>query len=403
MSDPIFNQGFVYCFICHRRHSPEDPLRLTSCAHILCSAHSSNSSECPVCSTRHISIMELTDRRTLPSDVLSYFLPMPELAETLYNASQFQQQALLNQIQYYQDHVVKLREKVARQQQLLYKAKKELDGVTDLKRQVSSLENQLQERSAPMRTSSKFFDTKRRSSSVSTKDISGYNTPAPPMTVDLTMDEVIPQEDTFLSKLKKSSSSLRGSTLQNHGQYVATAPIEPLQQTNKNKEHPRISSTARKQSSNSWERSFPSSQNSIGDKSQNLAAESTHMNMQRFAYSPVNIGKVTTDSLPANTSSSPIHTKLLRGSSNIAGKQVLTANNRNQNRFPQSLSKLRIIKRNNTTNNDTTTRPRSISNNKQGIVAHMRSSTTTSDTNNHDKRGAPSNHKYSSSQGYRRY
>ena len=383
MSDPIFNQGFVYCFVCHRRHSAEYPLRLTSCAHILCTSHIDNSNECPVCNARHISVIELSERRTLPSDVLSYFLPLPELAETLYNASQFQQQALANQIQYYQDHVVKLREKVARQQQLLYKAKKELETVSKLKHEVASLEKQLQERAAAPNTTSKFFDTRRRSSSMSTRDIQGYSTPAPPMTVDLTLDDSMGSDDTFLTKLKRTTPSLKGNALQNKGQYVSTAPQESTTKTSHASGY-----TARRQNSG------------------NLAAESTHLSLQRFAHSPSNIGVGNPSSLQPNTSSSPIHTNLLRSSQNMVSKPREQAGGRNQsttqtqNRFPQSLSSLRIIKRNNTTSNDTNTAPRTLARSKQGIVAHMRSSTSTAKPARGDKSkiSTTSTHPFSHSQ-----
>lgn len=355
MSQVTFNHPFVYCGVCHRRYSPEDPLKLTSCAHILCSMHVNDREVCPICDTTDISFIKLVQGKNLPNDVSSFFEPLPQLLESIYNVSQFQQQNLINQIQYYQNHCVKLREKVARQQQLLYKAKQELDTVSHLKSRITELESQLQDKQINSITGSNFFDSNRRNSS---KMSYTRDSIQPPMTVDLTIGDELIEQDNFVSKLKRTSS------LRNN-----------------------IQKNSRRQSSNGKETS-----NLTGLKYQNgkfrayteigdlgsIDAESTQLN--KFGYSPTNLqftkgvenSNIPTLTSLSSSSMSPGHSSITYSSSNGYNNQNNNNNNdkNNQSKFPLALDKLRIAKRNNTTNNET---GRSISN-SQGITSHMRSS-----------------------------
>lgn len=378
MNSQLFEQSFVYCNICHRRHSNGDPLRLTSCAHILCSLHVNNNNICPVCNTRDISVIKLEADKNLPNDVTSFFEPLPNLLETIYNVSQFQQQALVNQIQYYQTHCVKLREKVARQQQLLYKAKQELDGVTQLKNRITDLELQLTQVNMNSNNNNnyrshsqvvaKFFDTKGSNKlSITNFDNKSSSSLQPPMTVDLTMDDSNHDDSgNFLSKLKKTASLRNGV----------------LVSSNKNNEKlsPQVTNDYRinTYSGNSYNNNkIPRHKPIVGNEA--IEAESTQL--AKFAYSPNNGRSVTKDISSMRVSSltslssgsnSRGHSSLTYGSSNSNQTKDRNSNNSgsNRNKFPQALDRLRIAKRNSTTNNEPT---RTISN-SQGIIAHMRSS-----------------------------
>lgn len=78
MPDSIFEQPFVYCGVCHRRTSHGDPLRLTSCAHILCSQHSPLTSKvCPICRSSDISIINLVESKQLPTDIRIFLSHCP--------------------------------------------------------------------------------------------------------------------------------------------------------------------------------------------------------------------------------------------------------------------------------------------------------------------------------------
>lgn len=384
MNGQMFEQSFVYCNICHRRHSNGDPLRLTSCAHILCSLHVNNDNICPVCNSHDISVIKLDADKNLPNDVTSFFEPLPNLLETIYNVSQFQQQALVNQIQYYQTHCVKLREKVARQQQLLYKAKQELDGVTQLKNRITNLELQLRQVNmnysnngnnyrSQSQAVSKFFDTKCSNKlPVTNFENKGSTSLQPPMTVDLTMDDSNHEDGgNFLSKLKKTASLRNGM-------------LAPFNSDN-GKLIPHVSNDYRANtySGHPYNTNIP--RNMSIATNDGIEAESTQL--AKYVYSPNNARPLTKDltsmkvsslSSLSSGSTSRGHSSLTYGSSNSNHTKDRNSNNSgsNRNKFPQALDRLRIAKRNSTTNNEST---RTISN-SQGIIAHMRSS-----SNNNNK------------------
>lgn len=213
MSESVFNQNFVFCFVCHQRSSTGSPLMLTSCAHTLCNKHLSQNNVCPVCNNKDISTIKLIDERTLPNDVKLFFEPLPNALESIYNISLFQISGLNEQVQYYQTHCIKLREKVARQQQLLYQAKNELDTIPVLKQKIQFLEENLKSfnNSKSVRSicnnsvgsinrASSFFQRKGNASfSSSNKD--------PPPTVDLTLDnDEYNEQQQFISKLKQTNT-----------------------------------------------------------------------------------------------------------------------------------------------------------------------------------------------------
>ncbi|EDO15599.1 hypothetical protein Kpol_483p18 [Vanderwaltozyma polyspora DSM 70294] len=214
-----FDQLFVYCGVCHRRSSKEDPLFLTSCAHILCSQHwdSKLGRNCTLCSAGDVSVVVLSDARPLPPDITVFFQPIEQTLETLYNVSQFQMTGLVNQCRFYQDHVVTLQAKCAKQRQLLFQAKNELDSIPKLKTKISELELQLrtyQKRDTPFFTSKQHFKSDRVSSMSSASERNGNSIfsnmknhlPDPPATVDLTLDDENELEQAFVRKLKKNSN-----------------------------------------------------------------------------------------------------------------------------------------------------------------------------------------------------
>ncbi|KAG0672382.1 hypothetical protein C6P45_003066 [Maudiozyma exigua] len=384
MNGQLFEQSFVYCNICHRRHSNGDPLRLTSCAHILCSMHVNNDNICSVCSTHDISVIKLEADKNLPTDVTAFFEPLTNLLETVYNVSQFQQQALVNQIQYYQTHCVKLREKVARQQQLLYKAKQELDGVTQLKNHVANLEMQLRQANVNRKNSnnyrsqsqtiSKFFDRKSSNKlSVTNFDTKSNTSLQPPMTVDLTMDDSSHEDGgNFLSKLKRTASLRNGIVTATN----TTNTRQILPETNN---YP-INTYSGNPNNNV-------SRNGSIAVNDGIEAESTQL--AKYTYSPNNGRSVTKDLTSMRVSSlsslssgsgSRGHSSLTYGSSHSNQTKDRNNNNSalNRNKFPQALDRLRIAKRNSTTNNEPI---RTISN-SQGIIAHMRSSGSNNNNRN---------------------
>lgn len=194
MAEGLFNQPFVYCNLCHRPSTKENPLNLTSCAHTLCSQHL-NQSTCPVCGTGDILAIKLVEAKELPQEIKSLFLPTPAVLENLYNASQFQMTGLTNQCQYFQEQCIKLREKCARQRQLLYQAKEELDAVTGLRARIAELE------AIVARGSIQNSHAKSTSSPM-------FTALKPPTTVDLTTEDHLQKgnQHFFLQKLKASSS-----------------------------------------------------------------------------------------------------------------------------------------------------------------------------------------------------
>ncbi|KTB17414.1 Chromosome stability protein 9 [Nakaseomyces glabratus] len=191
MPENQFSQPFVHCGVCHRRHSVEDPLWLTSCAHLLCQAHLTPTKVCGVCGTRDISCLRLTNDKPLPNEVDAYFQPISGLVENMYNVCQFQYVGLLDQCNYYQKISITLKEKCNRQQQLLYKAKQELDNIPRLKRRIDELESLLKEGNYGIKKSKDNWTHTKRSL---------------PQTVDLTIENTDQEEDqNFIQKLKNNT------------------------------------------------------------------------------------------------------------------------------------------------------------------------------------------------------
>ncbi|SMN22683.1 similar to Saccharomyces cerevisiae YLR394W CST9 SUMO E3 ligase [Maudiozyma saulgeensis] len=415
MNSHLFEQSFVYCNVCHRRHSIGDPLNLTSCAHILCSLHVENSRTCPVCNTDDISIIKLAVDKNLPADVISYFEPLPNLLETIYNVSQFQQQALVNQIQYYQTHCVKLREKVARQQQLLYKAKQELDSVSRLRSRIMELESQLKHENANPQSISKFFDS--RNSQKAITSYSQEHNMEPPMTVDLTLDDSETDGNTFLTKLKKKTS-LRNN-IENHMDR-GNRNLSGLLNTNSNGSITQAITKAHRSTTDygpptNVQKSFNNNiNNNVATRYNNVStneafeAESTHL--AKYIYSPNNGRTNTKENINLRISSlsslssegaSQGQSSLTYGSSNSNQTKNRNSNSSmNRSKFPQALERLRITKRNNTITTINKEPTRSISN-SQGIIAHMRSShnrNTNNIGNNNNKNNFTTNRRSLTSQ-----
>lgn len=312
-----FKQAYIYCSVCHQRYTKEDPLHLTSCAHILCTKHINVTNVCPVCGTKDISVIKLLDSKPLPNDVKLFFEPIPDILEMLYNVTQFQMNGLVNQIEYYQNHCVKLREKVARQQQLLIQAKQELDLIPNMRKKINELENRIKggdNRNGRSHTGT-FFNS--RSQIVKPKE--------PPPTVDLTLDDEFSQEQPFLTKVKLGNPNLT----------VA-------------KSHIGKSITKHERS-----RDFTSSNDTV-------MAESTQIG-NHFTYSPLSkpTGRVVTvstlsssgnDKLVSTDITTPDRNRTAIISSPRYGlvtpKSIYNRNSKMQ--FPTPLEKLTIIKRHNT-------------------------------------------------------
>ncbi|CAR26554.1 hypothetical protein ZYGR_0H03710 [Zygosaccharomyces rouxii] len=188
MPPSLFDQQFVHCGVCHRQSSQEDPLYLTSCAHTVCSQHM-NVKICPICHISDILVIKLAESKQLPDEIKMLFQPIPSLLENLHNVSQFQITGMINQCHYYQDLCEKLKEKCARQRQLLFQAKQELDSVAHLKSRIAELESQLQLQSTP--STSAVFSGLRPNHRA-------------PDTVDLTLEDN--KEESFIRKLKTTNS-----------------------------------------------------------------------------------------------------------------------------------------------------------------------------------------------------
>lgn len=188
MASSLFDQPFVHCGVCHRVSSQEDPLYLTSCAHTLCSQHM-NIEICPICHISDILVIKLTDSKQLPDEIKMLFQPIPSLLENFHNVSQFQITGMVNQCHYYRSTCEKLKEKCARQRQLLFQAKEELDSVASLKNRIAELELRLQSQFTP--SSSTVFSGLRTNHRA-------------PDTVDLTLEDN--QEESFIRKLKTTNS-----------------------------------------------------------------------------------------------------------------------------------------------------------------------------------------------------
>ncbi|GAV52539.1 hypothetical protein ZYGR_0AG05300 [Zygosaccharomyces rouxii] len=188
MAPSLFDQPFVHCGVCHRHSSQDDPLYLTSCAHTLCSQHM-NVKVCPICHISDILVIKLAESKQLPDEIKTLFQPIPSLLENLHNVSQFQITGMVNQCHYYQSVCEKLKEKCARQRQLLFQAKQELDSVAHLKSRIAELESQLQSQYTP--STSAVFSGLRANHRA-------------PDTVDLTLEDN--QEESFIRKLKTTNS-----------------------------------------------------------------------------------------------------------------------------------------------------------------------------------------------------
>ncbi|CCD27121.1 SUMO ligase CST9 NDAI_0J02290 [Naumovozyma dairenensis CBS 421] len=387
-SNSLFDQPFVYCAICHRRSAKEDPLGLTSCAHILCSQHLSPSKICPACNTNDISIIRLVDNKTLPNDVKIFFEPIPQALESLYNVSQFQISGLRKQCQYYQNHCVKLREKCARQQQLLYKAKQELDSIPPLKKQITELENIIKRQEENMsRTKNQNYliGNGRRNNnnnmytfpSCSSTSSSMGNHPPPP-TIDLTLDyddggsesDINNIEQTFINKLKKTSS-LRKNLQQNRNNSNNNSGI--MMTSSKNipivAESTQYSPMVQEKDLHIALSSSSNEAISSGHSSSNLTFN-LNSNLNSSKFLPTSHTTTVTSALLGNKNNEN------KNSNN--NKMMKPINKRKQ--FPNALENLRIVKRNNTIG--ASNRPTRSILNSQGIITHMKSSDGLSSTRN---------------------
>lgn len=364
-----FQQLFVYCQLCHQRWHQQEPLHLTSCAHILCKKHLQNHDNrpiCPVCSSQNISSLTLNDDRLLPDDVKLFFQPLPNFIETLHQITQFQYNGLINQIQYYQSHCIKLREKIARQQQLLYQAKEELDTIPQLKSEISQLETMLKNKQNVIKgnstnskisqigsrysdNSNNFFQLKNNSNGNNghNNNNSGRIRPPKPMTVDLTDDD----DDTFVTKLKNSNSlkqrhlplkvdraktidlhTYKPQRLQNSSQIEHVSQVNPLHQSQIYKDKSGLSLNQ-------------------------IIADSTHINKKNIKKTKTFVDS-SSPSLIHTSSGGRSSSRIIIGSpqdknndSYVLTPPTLIDNKIRNSRmhFPTPLEKLRINKRHNTT------------------------------------------------------
>ncbi|CCE61747.1 hypothetical protein TPHA_0B00750 [Tetrapisispora phaffii CBS 4417] len=332
----MFDQWFVYCGVCYRRSSAEDPLLLTSCAHILCSQHwNSSFNSCSICQAVDISVIELAEGRRMPPDIMAFFQPFNQLLETVYNVSQFQTIGLVNQCKHFQEYVIKLQATCSKQRQILYQTKAEIDSIPKLRQKIKFLESELEnERMLKSNRGTKRNITNNGTNNnnkmnfltSSSKDsfrhhslkrseshgfLRGSNNMSrnPPPTVDLTIDDDNNADEIFLKKLKKNANSLNTS-------------------------------------------SFP--------KTPDIVAESTQIS-ESF----------TKDSM--NGSSDPMGSLLQRRSSKEAESSITnTTDTKQKVKLPAALEKLRIIKRSNTTTVIPSRTP--TDDIKKGIINHMKSS-----------------------------
>lgn len=162
-NDTLTKQLYVYCGVCL---TPEAPFYLTSCAHILCQAHSthlidkttqnnsthshnhnhnhSNSHNhihahtsgntqskdktpltCPVCNTPNISLIALT-KSTLPKQLTSYFEPFLPNLEAIYAIAKFQYEGLQELAKYQAKQVVNLQAKIGQHRNTIRTARSEI-------------------------------------------------------------------------------------------------------------------------------------------------------------------------------------------------------------------------------------------------------------------------------------
>ena len=303
--------------------------------------------------------MCIRDRsKQLPNDIKIFFEPLPPLLESLYNVSQFQFRGLSNQCQYYQNHCLKLREKCARQQQLLYQAKIELDSMAALKKRIQELETVVRHNNVSS-TSLSMLSTKNNHQS-------HYQ---PPPTVDLTVDDNSLEEfeaKSFIKKLKRSSS-LRNSSKHNNG------TVTPSASARVNKNQSLYMETLNRQNKNSIP--SPNPNQNINNNLPNISTIAESTNLNRFSCSPVRVAKGFSNKLPnfdiltnngsvSSKNISRLSTASLQLSSPLSSssnKLILLNNNLDDlhhsntpststsTQFPSALEKLKITrKRNNT-------------------------------------------------------
>lgn len=144
LMDNLYLQHFVHCGVCHKRAGKGDSLWLTSCAHLLCDTHLTPSKICSICGNKDISCIKLGEqKKPVPAEVQAYFEPVTTMVENVYNVAQFQVRGLTEQCEYYQKACITLKDKCGRQQQLLFKAKQELDNIPKLRQRIKELEDKL--------------------------------------------------------------------------------------------------------------------------------------------------------------------------------------------------------------------------------------------------------------------
>lgn len=408
-----FQQSFVYCQICHQRWHQQEPLHLTSCAHILCKKHLqnyNNRSICAVCSNENISSLVLNDERSLPDDVKLFFQPLPNFIETLHQITQFQFNNLMNQVQYYQSNCIKLREKIARQQQLLYQAKQELDTIPQLKLEITHLETLLRNKEEMLGNNSnisqlsslynnninsnnksgKFFQLKNNSNNRLVGNINSNRIiPAKPMTVDLTEDHDNDDDDdneTFVTKLR-NANTLKQGHLPLKMDRARTIDIHnhKSQQMLSTNHYPNDQVTPVRQ--------MYKDNNKNGLLLNQIMADSTHINRKSVKRSK-NANESSSPSLIHTSSGARSSSKIMIGlpqdknhDSYILTPPTVIENNKlktSRMHFPTPLEKLRINKRNKTTT--TTDRLQNINPLSKRSNSQMASSNRNNSNTNHSQK-----------------
>lgn len=167
---------------------------------------------CPLCHHPEVSLVRVDNR--LPSEIRPFFTPFPSQVEQLFAAAQFQYCGMTEKIQYQQELVEKLVNKVNKQKELLLIAKEKVSQISELENTVKRLQGRLQ---------SQLPHHHRQ-----------LPTPLPPATVDLTMDavEALPLADhrdmvsrSFIDQVKQSSSQ-KGAAL---NKYRYTDPNQSME------------------------------------------------------------------------------------------------------------------------------------------------------------------------------
>lgn len=156
MGDLLENKLFVYCGVCL---SFEGPFYLTSCAHILCHTHhdkhihdhqnSSNpesntkekdsngktdkpSSVCPVCNTKDISVISLSEG-SFPVDIQAYFKPFLPSLEAIYATARFQYEGLTELAKHQKKQIIKLNSKISHYKETLKTIRREIIKLNEYK------------------------------------------------------------------------------------------------------------------------------------------------------------------------------------------------------------------------------------------------------------------------------